>query len=67
MTSESDATKVDVQPTQVGHNSRAASNNDIVFIPPKTPVRSKTRETQYNTPMKGIVSKSGLKNLDKLY
>ena len=59
MTSESDASKSDAQPNQVGHNSRAASNNDIVFIPPKTPVRSKTRETQYNTPMKGIVSKSG--------
>ncbi len=46
-----------------GHASRAASasqsanNQDVVFIPPKTPVRSKTRETQYNTPSK-LVSKS---------
>ena len=59
MTSESEASKTDVLPNPVGHNSRAASNNDMVFIPPKTPVRSKTRETQYNTPMKGLVSKSG--------
>ena len=48
----------------VGHNSRANSsnnnnNNQDVFIPPKTPVRSKTRDTQYNTPMK-MVSKSGM-------
>lgn len=55
--SESDAGKTVVLPNQVGHASRAASNNDMVFIPPKTPVRSKTRETQYNTPMK-LVSKS---------
>jgi len=50
------------------HNSRATSaanstttaasnNQDIVFIPPKTPVRSKTRESQYCTPSK-MVSKS---------
>ena len=47
----------------VGHNSRAnasnSNNQDNVFIPPKTPVRSKTRDTQYNTPMK-MVSKSGM-------
>lgn len=55
MTSESDAGKTEMLPSAVGHNSRAAS--DMVFIPPKTPVRSKTRETQYNTPAK-LVSKS---------
>lgn len=37
--------------------SASSSNNDMVFIPPKTPVRSKTRETQYTTPSK-LVSKS---------
>jgi hypothetical protein len=54
----------------VSHTSRATSanvpsqsnssnnNNDMIFIPPKTPVRSKTRETQYTTPSK-LVSKSG--------
>lgn len=57
MTSESDAAKTEILPNPVGHASRAASNNDMVFIPPKTPVRSKTRETQYNTPAK-LVSKS---------
>jgi hypothetical protein len=44
-----------------GHNSRvtaAANNQDMVFIPPRTPVRSKTRESQYTTPSK-LVSKSG--------
>lgn len=55
------------------HSSRAASaasssnsasgsssnaNSDTVFIPPKTPVRSKTRDSQYCTPNK-MVSKSG--------
>jgi hypothetical protein len=49
--------------TNGGHNSRANtqsnnSNQDTVFIPPKTPVRSKTRDTQYNTPLK-LVTKSG--------
>jgi hypothetical protein len=63
MASESEAAKSEAQ---TGHNSRAASNNDIVFIPPRTPVRSKTRETQYNTPMKGIVSKSGLEMIEYL-
>ena len=38
--------------------SNSSSNQDIVFIPPKTPVRSKTRETQYNTPK--LVTKSGI-------
>lgn len=44
-----------------GHNSRvtaATNNQDMVFIPPRTPVRSKTRESQYTTPSK-LVSKSG--------
>lgn len=59
--------KHDILPNPVAHNSRAASaaaaastnNQDNVFIPPKTPVRSKTRDNQYVTPSK-IVSKSGL-------
>lgn len=59
MTSENEAGKTEVLANGVGQYSRAASNNDMVFIPPKTPVRSTTRETQYNTPMKGLVSKSG--------
>jgi hypothetical protein len=54
--------KNETLPTPVGHNSRAitqaTSNQDMVFIPPKTPVRSKTRDTQYNTPLK-LVTKSG--------
>ena len=48
------------EPTVNSHNSRAVSstnNQDMVFIPPKTPVRSKTRESQYSTPSK-LVSKS---------
>lgn len=57
--------KHDILPNPVAHNSRAASaaaaastnNQDNVFIPPKTPVRSKTRDNQYVTPSK-IVSKS---------
>lgn len=40
-------------------NNNANNNNhdNIVFIPPRTPVRSKTRESQYTTPSK-MVSKS---------
>jgi len=60
--------KHEVLPNPVSHNSRAASatassnqttanNQDMVFIPPKTPVRSKTRDNQYTTPSK-LVSKS---------
>jgi hypothetical protein len=38
-----------------------SNNNDMVFIPPKTPVRSKTKDTQgYHTPSK-LVTKSGMK------
>lgn len=61
MTSESDAGKVEVLPNQVCHNSRATSNNDMVFIPPKTPVRSKTRETQYSTPAKLVTKSDSMK------
>jgi hypothetical protein len=58
-------------PNPVSHNSRATSNQqnstttttttsnqDMVFIPPKTPVRSKTRDNQYTTPTSKLVSKS---------
>lgn len=57
--------KHEILPNPISHNSRAASatitsnaNQDNVFIPPKTPVRSKTRDNQYITPSK-LVSKSG--------
>lgn len=46
--------------SRAANASQSAPNNDMVFIPPKTPVRSKTRETQYTTPSKSLVSKSGL-------
>lgn len=69
--------KHEVLPNPVSHNSRAASatassnqttanNQDMVFIPPKTPVRSKTRDNQYTTPSK-LVSKSGNKNWIKIF
>ena len=47
--------------TANGSNSNA-NNQDTVFIPPKTPVRSKTRDTQYTTPSK-LVSKSGMEHI----
>ena len=65
--------KYDTLSVPISHNTRAASavatsttsnessssnNNDMIFIPPKTPVRSKTKDTQYHTPSKPI-AKSG--------
>lgn len=66
---QNSASKNEILPNPASsHNSRAASaaissnqsnssNQDMVFIPPKTPVRSKTRDNQYATPSK-LVSKS---------
>jgi hypothetical protein len=67
------ASKNEIPVPVSSHNSRAASatvssnqsnsnNQDMVFIPPKTPVRSKTRDNQYTTPSK-LVSKSGNLNV----
>ena len=39
------------------HHSNSTSNPDSIFVPPKTPVRSKTRDSQYTTPSK-MISKS---------
>jgi hypothetical protein len=56
----------------MSHNSRATSansstthssgnNQDIVFIPPKTPVRSKTKEPQYHTPSRLVTKSDSMK------
>lgn len=47
--------------TSINENTNSTStNNDMVFIPPKTPVRSKTKEPpQYHTPSK-LITKSGI-------
>ncbi len=62
------SSKYETLPISISHNTRAATaiastndnsnNNDMIFIPPKTPVRSKTKDTQYHTPSK-LITKSG--------
>jgi hypothetical protein len=66
----SNSQKYETLPMSLSHNSRAQSshsadkavnNQDIIFLPPKTPVhqaRSKTKEPQYHTPSK-LITKSG--------
>lgn len=63
------ASAVATTSTTTSESANSSSNNsnyDMIFIPPRTPVRSKTKETQgYHTPSK-LVTKSGKINFNFL-